>query len=172
MLFGIIHLQISNGKNNKNDQKLKATLSQAKPFTHIYSEVHVGLLTDSFSISHRDVPPEMAELLHVNRNQQILPILKTDYFNTRLKDLIEVNRNSTEMKINFHFKPLGIGKLRLMLSIEHALKMVQNMGFTKKDVDEVKGLFSDTNVYLLCVTVFVSSVHVSFFLFVYIKIVL
>jgi len=35
------------------------------------------------------------------------------------------------------------------------------IGFATKDIDEVKGIFSDTNVYLLCGTIFVSSIHVS-----------
>lgn len=124
------------------------------------SEVHVSLLTDLISLSAADVPPEMAPLIHVNRHQQILPILKTDFFNTRMKDLVEVDRNMTTFKIKFHFRPMGIGRLRLMLMIEHAMKMMYQMGFTKNDVEEIKSMLSDANLYLLLVTIFVASIHV------------
>ncbi|XP_005184105.1 lipid scramblase CLPTM1L isoform X1 [Musca domestica] len=134
----------------------------AKPYAHIMSEVHVSLLTDLISLSAADVPPEMAPLIHVNRHQQILPILKTDFFNTRMKDLVEVDRNMTTFKIKFHFRPMGIGRLRLMLMIEHAMKMMYQMGFTKNDVEEIKSMLSDANLYLLLVTIFVASIHMLF----------
>lgn len=128
------------------------------------SEVHVSLLTDLISLSAKDVPPEMAQLIHVNRHQQILPILKTDFFNMRMKNLVPVNRNMSTFTVSFHFRPMSIGKLRLMLMIEHAMKMMYQMGFTKNDVEEVKSILSDTNLYFLLATIFLASIHVSIFL--------
>ncbi|EDV92310.1 cleft lip and palate transmembrane protein 1-like protein [Drosophila grimshawi] len=138
------------------------TTSASKPITHIRSNVYVTLLTDLFSLSQADVPPEMAQLIRVNRMQQILPILQTDSFNTRLKDLVAVRSNLTEFTFSFHYKPVGVGKLRLMLLMEHATQALLTIGFATKDIDEVKGIFSDTNVYLLCGTIFISSVHMLF----------
>ncbi|KAH8265137.1 hypothetical protein KR044_001563 [Drosophila immigrans] len=132
------------------------------PTTHIRSDVYVSLLTDLFSVSQSDVPPEMAQLIRINRKQQILPILQTDTFNTRLKHLVPVTRNTTEFTFSFHYKPVGVGKLRLQLLMEHATQALLVIGFSTKDIDEVKGVFSDTNVYLLCGTIFISSVHMLF----------
>lgn len=77
-----------------------------------------------------------------------------------MNDLQEIVPSETKMKLVFNYAPIGIGKLRLLLHVEHALRTLKKLGFTKKDVDEVKGIFSDTNVYLLCGTIFVSSIHV------------
>ncbi|KAH8374174.1 hypothetical protein KR200_006558 [Drosophila serrata] len=143
------------------ENKAKAKPS-GRPSTHIRSNVYVTLLTDMFSVSQEDVPPELAPLIRVNRMQQILPILQTDTFNTRLKDLVPVTRNTTEFTFSFHYKPIGVGKLRLMLLMEHATQALLTIGFATKDIDEVKGVFSDTNVYLLCGTIFVSSIHMLF----------
>lgn len=41
------------------------------------------------------------------------------------------------------------------------METMQTLGFSPKDLDEVKGIFSDTNIYLLAVTMLVASVHVS-----------
>ena len=48
-----------------------------------------------------------------------------------------------------------------MLHVETALQSILALGFTEKDVDEMKGIFADTNLYLLCVTVSVAALHVS-----------
>lgn len=97
----------------------------------------------------------------INKHYEFLPILQNNFLKTRMTDLTEITKNTTKLTLTFHYSPIGIGKLRLLLHVEHALKSLKQMGFSKKDVDEVKGIFSDTNVYLLCGTIFVGSIHVS-----------
>ena len=58
--------------------------------------------------------------------------------------------------------PISLGKLRLILHVEAAMSSFKDLGFTDKDIDEVKGIFADTNLYLLAGTVFISAMHVSF----------
>lgn len=47
------------------------------------------------------------------------------------------------------------------MQFEAALHPMAHLGFTDKDLDEVKGIFSDTNLYFLCVTFLVAALHVS-----------
>lgn len=41
------------------------------------------------------------------------------------------------------------------------MENLKNLGFSDKDIDEVKGIFADTNIYLLGGTFFIAAVHVS-----------
>lgn len=54
---------------------------------------------------------------------------------------------------------------RLMVHVETAFHTLRTYGFNDKDLDEVKGIIADTHIYLLCATIFISSIHVrvSFF---------
>lgn len=105
----------------------------------------------------------LIHLCSVNRQNEFLPILQNDFLKSRLTDLQEITADSTKLPLTFHYSPIGIGKLRLMLHVEHAMNSLKKFGFSNKDVDEVKGIFSDTNIYLLCGTIFIGSVHVSGF---------
>lgn len=138
-------------KNNKVD----------KPVTHIRNKIYLSILTDNMEFSQSDLPPELARLIRINKNHEFLPIVQNDFLRSRLADFDEVTRNTSVVNIEFNYNPIGIGKLRLVLHVEHAMDSLNQLGFTAKDVDEVKGIFSDTNVYLLCATMFVGSIHVS-----------
>lgn len=48
-----------------------------------------------------------------------------------------------------------------MTQFEAAMETMKSFGFSAKDLDEIKGIFSDTNIYLLALTMFVASFHVS-----------
>lgn len=149
-------------QSSTKSAKSSTSKSAHKPVPHFKPKAHITILTDNISMSHVDIPPELARLIRINRKYEFLPIVQSDFFKSRLNDLIEINRNTTELKLQFNYNPIGIGKLRLMLQIEHATKSMEVLGFSKKDIDEVKGIFSDTNVYLLCGTVFVGSIHMLF----------
>lgn len=134
-----------------------------KPVTHIKKKVYLTLLTDSkIEMSQNDIPPEMARLVRVTYKNEFLPILQNDFLKTRMNDFEEVTKDLTNFTLTFNYAPISFGKMRFILHIEHAMKSLLQMGFSKKDIDEVKGIFSDTNVYFLCATVAIAAVHLLF----------
>jgi len=73
-----------------------------------------------------------------------------------------VNKTDKAGDVNFVYRPISFGKMRLFLQFTQALGSMEAMGFTEKDTDEVKGIFADTNLVLLLVTFGVSAVHLLF----------
>jgi len=65
------------------------------------------------------------------------------------------------MNVTVEYLPVSLGKLRLMLHVQATMENLKNLGFSDKDIDEVKGIFADTNIYLLGGTFFIAAVHVS-----------
>lgn len=143
-------------------KKKSQNTKSIKPVTHIKKKIHITILTDLISMSQEDIPPEMAQLIRVSYKKEFLPIIQNDFLRTRLSDFEEVTKNTTKIDLEFNYSPISFGKLRLILHVEHAMRSLARMGFTEKDIDEVKGIFSDTNVYLLCGTVMIASVHMLF----------
>ena len=82
--------------------------------------------------------------------------------------MIPVNTSVSELAVAVSYSPISFGKLRLWMQFTGALHTLKLMGFTNKDIDELKGIFADTNIVLLCGTFVVATLHVSivfFFIF-------
>lgn len=72
-----------------------------------------------------------------------------------------VDKDSKILPLHIRLEPLTIGKLRFFLFVESSFSTMKELGFTELDTDDVKGVLFDTNLYLLLITIIVSSFHVS-----------
>ncbi|XP_059622400.1 lipid scramblase CLPTM1L [Phlebotomus argentipes] len=135
---------------------------QQRPVSHLRTRVHFGILADNISLSQHDIPAEMSGLVRVTRHNEYLPVFQSDTLRDRFDDLLQIKRGMEAFELEIMYAPLGIGKFRLIAHVNHAMRSLEALGFSKKDIDEVKGIFSDTNVYILCGTVFVGSIHLLF----------
>ncbi|KAL3285394.1 hypothetical protein HHI36_019498 [Cryptolaemus montrouzieri] len=111
------------------------------------------------NIPQNNIPVEIIQKMRLKPRNQFLPILQRDIMQMRLHDLVEVTRNMEKTDITFIYNPISYGKLRFILQIDSTLHQFLNLGFNEKDMDEVKNIFADTNLYLLCVTISVAGVH-------------
>lgn len=151
-----------NDENPSKDQKLsKTSTSNLKTKTHIKSKVFITMLTDRASMSPQDIAPELARMVRVSRKHEFLPMIQNNVLKERFNHLIEVTKNTTELEIELSYTPSSVGKFRLIAHIENAMGQLTQLGFSTKDVDEVKEIFADANIYLLCGTLFIGSIHVS-----------
>lgn len=100
-------------------------------------------------------------MFRYTKDGKFLPFLNYNFLYTRYKDLVKITPKIHSTNVTITYTPISMGKLRLILHIEAAMQNFKQLGFTDKDIDEVKGIFADTNLYLLAATVFISAMHVS-----------
>ncbi|ROT84586.1 hypothetical protein C7M84_022219 [Penaeus vannamei] len=145
----------------EEEKKQKPQSGRKRPVTHFQSLVVFNILTDPVSLPRNAVPYDIGRSLRLDSNGQYLPILYVDSLSARLRDLVEVDFSMKETNLTLKYSPISYGKIRLWMQFEAALHPMAHLGFTDKDLDEVKGIFSDTNLYFLCVTFLVAALHVS-----------
>jgi len=143
-------------KVSKDSAQLK------KPITHMTKNLRLTMLTDLHSFPTRELPQDLFHLLRIIRSDLYLPPVKFDRFSNRLRDFYKVNKTEREVTLELEFSSESIGKIRLGAQIEGAMDTMRVFGFSDKDLDEVKAIFADTNMYLLGLTMFVASVHLLF----------
>lgn len=141
--------------------KETGTKQFVKPVTHLRSRYAIIMCTETLNIPHSDIPIEIIKHLRINNKRQFMPIVQQDILNMRLRDLVEITPDNRYINFTFIYTPASFGKMRFLLQIEATLHQFLKLGFTEKDLDEVKGVFADTNLYLLCATLCIGSIHVS-----------
>ncbi|KAL6734420.1 hypothetical protein Aduo_004962 [Ancylostoma duodenale] len=140
---------------------MKGEVKKASPpVTHIQSVIHIFSLDSSPDLWIRELP----ELMSLLRWEDGIyyPILYVADLLSREKDLVELKPENKTASITISYQPAPVGKIRFHRMISSSLSQLIELGFTRKDLEDVKGIFADTNLYLLGVTVFVSSLHLLF----------
>ncbi|XP_050069409.1 lipid scramblase CLPTM1L [Anopheles maculipalpis] len=162
--FGLTHYMVPktatiNLLNDKGATKRPNKSVNQKRIAHIRQNVFIHIITEPFSVSPRDVPAELARDIRITPDNLVMPIIRNDFAKEKLADLVEIDPKATEASVTVHYAPSSVGKIKMLAQIERAMKDLTRLGFSEKDIDEVKSIFSDTNVYLLCGTIIISSVH-------------
>jgi Cleft lip and palate transmembrane protein 1 (CLPTM1) len=148
-------------ESQKTPEKTTKKITEVKPKTHIKSKVFITVLTEKASLSPEDVTPELAKMARLTKKREFLPMVQSNVLREKSSYFIEVTKNVTEIDLEFNYTPSSVGKFRLIALIENSLQQLTNLGFTSKDLDEVKEIFADTNLYFLMGTILIGSVHVS-----------
>lgn len=146
--------------DNLTNNTIKPKPLTTRPVTHWKPSVVVDI-AKPISLNLRDVPGEIAHLIRLNDEENYLPILFISEIRTRVRDLWPVNKTNPSLPITVNFEPTALGKIRFMLIAEASMRTMHSLGFSELDTDDVKGIFFDTNIFLLLLTVFVTSCHVS-----------
>ncbi|XP_077299967.1 lipid scramblase CLPTM1L [Arctopsyche grandis] len=162
VVYNIPQAATFNLLRDKSSEKKSNWNSIRRPVSHLKSFVSFSILTDPILIPADAPPPELVNHLRVTKNNQYLPLIQYNFLKSRLQDLVEITSSSHEMNMTLDYSPASIGKMKFLVHIEIAMQSLTTMGFTHKDIDDVKGMFADTNLYLLCGTIIISSIHLLF----------
>uniref|UniRef100_A0A1B6EGB7 Lipid scramblase CLPTM1L n=2 Tax=Clastoptera arizonana TaxID=38151 RepID=A0A1B6EGB7_9HEMI len=139
-----------------------AQKKQVRPVSHFKSTVGVKILTGITSFPQTGIPGELHSLISLSKDGKILPLIHHDLLNDRLRNLVEIEKTTDVLNTTLYYSTISFGQLRLMLHMQSAFRSLMSYGFSDKDLDEVKGIFADTHVYLLGATIFISAMHLLF----------
>lgn len=140
--------------------KTERTSASQVPVSHIKSEISFHVLYGVKGFHLDKFPEELYSSVRIVDEQTVLPIVHYDVISDRQSYLKEITNDTVDIKVKY--SPICLGKMRLMIQIARSFTALREMGFSEKDLDQMKDIFTDANVYLLCVTICVSSMHLLF----------
>lgn len=148
-----------------SQETVTETKGPDQPVAHWRSRLTINIMADNFTFDGSALPADVHRYLKLMQHEktvQYLPILFVDELSNRVRDLKIINGTSGTLPLTICYDAISLGKLRFWTHMQEAVYSLQQFGFTEKDVDEVKGIFVDTNLYFLALTFFVAAFHLLF----------
>ncbi|XP_064641107.1 lipid scramblase CLPTM1L-like [Lineus longissimus] len=136
--------------------------TKARPVTHWRSKLLISVMTDNIPIERYGIPGPIYKFLKLSPDGDYLPMLYIDDLSLRIKDLVEVKKTEPEVPLQIRYAPISLGRLQLWVQISESFSLLKKLGFSDKDTDEVKGIFTDTNFLLLMLTFTIAAFHLLF----------
>lgn len=132
-----------------------------KPVAHWRTKVNIHVMNPPFNFDRNHFPSEIGKYFKLIKNRY-LPVLFIDELGFRSADSTEINPDTRNGTLDISYSPISIGKLRLWTTLMGSMAMMRELGFSEEDTEQIRGLFTDTNIWLLSLTFFVSTFHLLF----------
>ncbi|KAJ8004730.1 hypothetical protein DPEC_G00139330 [Dallia pectoralis] len=136
-----------------------------KPISHWRSHLTLNMMSEDFTFNKETLPSDIRRYMRVfqEENSMIyLPLLHIDELSVRVKDMMEINVSLTKLPLLITYKGLSLRQFRFWIHMQDVMFSLKHFGFTEGNIDEIKGLFIDTNLYLLASTALVTVFHIIF----------
>lgn len=118
------------------------------------------ILDPDLKFDSKNYPGEFRRMMN-RKSMTYNPVIYVDQLShTRRHDTPLTASGAVNLTVSF--SPITIGKLRIWMQFEEAIRNLKDLGFGDDDVDEIKSIFTDTNMYFLVLTFFVSVFHLLF----------
>jgi len=140
--------------------------------SHWHKNLTLALVSDATSIPYSQLPPPVAEHVHLipdlrdqtGKKGYYLPVVfPNDFWNLR-SQLVEINSTTPVLPLRIEFQPMTYFKFQLFASLGFGFSEAakQQGGSANAEMDEIKRMLVETNPYFLALTAIVSVLHVVF----------
>ncbi|XP_030638593.1 cleft lip and palate transmembrane protein 1-like protein [Chanos chanos] len=149
----------NSGKDTRTDQRL---------VSYWRSHITLNIMTQEFTFNGAAIPSDLRRYMKVveeGKKKMYLPLLLVDEIGSRMKDLIELNSTTREVPLTISYDSITLRKFRLWIHIQALIYSLKHFGFSDRNVDEIKGMFVESGLHILALSILVPAFHLSFEVF-------
>ncbi|XP_071957761.1 lipid scramblase CLPTM1L-like [Antedon mediterranea] len=145
--------------SNISDQM---SMDSIRPVLHYKPTLYVSVVPDYIIFDKENFPFEIYKYFEFTRSGKYLPILFINELGIKYSDLVLMNSTTCEMPLSIEYTPISVGKLRLFTNLQQSMVLMQELGFGQKDLDEMRGLLTGNNLFILSITAIIAMLHALF----------
>ncbi|XP_060725225.1 lipid scramblase CLPTM1L-like isoform X1 [Tachysurus vachellii] len=142
-----------------------------KVMSYWKSCITLNMMTEDFTFNNAAVPSDMRRYMKIvedgkkDKKKIYLPLLLVDEMRSRLKDLIEINSTTKAVPLTVSYDTITLRKFRMWIHIQAVIYSLKHFGFSEQRLDEIKGMFVETGLHMLVLSILVPAFHLSFEVF-------
>uniref|UniRef100_A0A4W5QGR0 Lipid scramblase CLPTM1L n=1 Tax=Hucho hucho TaxID=62062 RepID=A0A4W5QGR0_9TELE len=136
-----------------------------RPISHWRSRLTLNMMSEDFTFNRGTLPSDVRRYMRVfqDENRMVyLPLLHIDELSVRVKDMMEINGSTTKLPLTISYEGLSLRQFRFWIHMQDVMFSLKRFGFTEVNIDEIKGVLVDNNLYLLALTTLVTAFHFIF----------
>uniref|UniRef100_A0A6Q2Y546 Lipid scramblase CLPTM1L n=1 Tax=Esox lucius TaxID=8010 RepID=A0A6Q2Y546_ESOLU len=134
-----------------------SALLNSLPVSHWRSRLTLNMMSEDFTFNRGTLPSDVWRYMMI-----YLPLLHIDELSVRVKDMMEINGSLTQLPLTISYEGLSLRQFRFWIHMQDVTFSLKHFGFTEVNIDEIKGVLVDTNLYLLALTALVTMFHFTF----------
>lgn len=148
---------------NSKEEKERIALDSSTIISYWKPEVAIKLVQDDSVYPSDYVPHAIASnIVRVGGRIFYRPAIHADEIGLTSEKYIPLNGSVTALPLKISYAPMSLQRWLLMREMEESISSQASLGFSDKDIDDVRRLISDTSIYLLAITMFASLLHLLF----------
>ena len=126
---------------------------------HLLPEIYCYMTPDTTVYSKKSIPEQLKNIFKINTQLNFYEpmVTCTDFWAYR-DIMVELNKTVTQANVTVHFQPYSLTKVAMIEQFDVTNKVYAEWGMSS-DMDLTKKMLSETNFYLLVLTIFVSLAH-------------
>ncbi|XP_074998425.1 lipid scramblase CLPTM1L isoform X3 [Calonectris borealis] len=106
----------------------KQTSALDEPVSHWRSRLTLNVMVEDFVFDGSSLPADVhryMKMVQLGKTVHYLPILFIDQLSNRVKDLMVINRSTTELPLTVSYDKISLGKLRFWIHMQDAVYSLQ-----------------------------------------------
>uniref|UniRef100_A0A8C2REP2 Lipid scramblase CLPTM1L n=1 Tax=Capra hircus TaxID=9925 RepID=A0A8C2REP2_CAPHI len=115
----------------QTEAEKRPTSALDEPVSHWRPRLTLNVMVDDFVFDGASLPADVQrymKMIQLGKTVQYLPILFIDQLSNRVKDLMVINRSSTELPLTVSYDKISLGRLRFWIHMQDAVYSLQQFG--------------------------------------------
>ncbi|CEF63644.1 Cleft lip and palate transmembrane protein 1-like protein [Strongyloides ratti] len=143
--------------SSTNKQKTKVS---TKKIMHILNVFPFGIVTEFLSYPSNEIPYEFYHVMSVI-NKEYTPVVVPSEMNVQESNFLKLEKENLTTTVKIEYHPLSVGSFRMQINMLESFKRLKEFGFSEKDFDDIKNMFTNINYYYLSIIIIVCTVHIT-----------
>lgn len=156
------YVNLLESKKAKEGMKFSNKNEEKKILTHLLNKVSIYTMDSQIDFDRYQIPEELYPDISIVENTRYLPYIHICQLSMKEENYRVLNISQTRFTLTIDHSPSSIGKLRFFRQLESSLSQMKELGFSDTQLNELTGMFTDTDLYIIFLTFVVSIFHLLF----------